>query len=446
MRQRISASIPIGCRSLNGLDEGIMARRRRLSAAAAGRSVPEAIIPEPAFEIFAFDTEVVGGGRCASRRMPTSRFRSSACSRRSRREHARRVPDEPEQPDRRARCRSRRSGRSRARVPPGRSCSWTRPTPSSPAQTFIPELAAFPERRRRPHVLEGVRPGGPAHRRDHRRIRTRSSRFGWRCRSTASTSPRSSPCRRRSRTATTCDDYLRAGRESKALLYAACDRLGLDVLEERRQLRARRRRRRARRARATARRRAASTCAIARPNPAAPAACASPPASSSTRGAASTSSRRSCAPRGNRSPDDRDADRADARARRQGPLRRAHRHPVSRSHAGAVRAPRRVRPEGQGDRRPRRRSASHRRGSRHRARRSGVAGARRPPRHQPRRLLRDADGRNAGRGRDRSRRPAAHGRRSEGEASRASAICRPSWCTISSKGSRSARAPTCTSR
>ena len=30
------------------------------------------------------------------------------------------------------------------------------------------------------------------------------------------------------------------------------------------------------------------------------------------------------------------------------------------------------------------------------------------------------------------------------EASRASAICRPSSCTISSRGSRSARAPTCT--
>ena len=45
-------------------------------------------------------------------------------------------------------------------------------------------------------------------------------------------------------------------------------------------------------------------------------------------------------------------------------------------------------------------------------------GARRPTRHQPRRLLRDADGRNAGRRRHRSRRPAARGRRSEGAASR----------------------------
>ena len=58
-----------------------------------------------------------------------------------------------------------------------------------------------------------------------------------------------------------------------------------------------------------------------------------------------------------------------------------------------------------GDRRPRRRSAPHGRGRRHRARRGGVEGARRSPRHQPRRLLRHADGRNARRRRDRSRRP-----------------------------------------
>ena len=64
------------------------------------------------------------------------------------------------------------------------------------------------------------------------------------------------------------------------------------------------------------------------------------------------------------------------------------------------------------DGRPRRRSASHRRGSRHRARRGGVDGARRRARHQPRRLLRDADGRDAGRRGHRSRRPAARGRRS----------------------------------
>ena len=57
------------------------------------------------------------------------------------------------------------------------------------------------------------------------------------------------------------------------------------------------------------------------------------------------------------------------------------------------------------ERRPRRRPAPHRRGRRHRARRSGVDGARQPARHQPRRLLRHADGRDARRRGDRSRRP-----------------------------------------
>ena len=66
-----------------------------------------------------------------------------------------------------------------------------------------------------------------------------------------------------------------------------------------------------------------------------------------------------------------------------------------------------------GDRRSRRRSAPHRRGRRHRARRGGAQALGDRTRHQPRRLLRHADGRDAGRGGDRSRRPAARRRRSE---------------------------------
>jgi histidinol-phosphate aminotransferase len=46
---------------VNGLDEGIMALATSYLRPTAGGLVPEAIIPEPAFEIFAFDTEVVGG-------------------------------------------------------------------------------------------------------------------------------------------------------------------------------------------------------------------------------------------------------------------------------------------------------------------------------------------------------------------------------------------------
>src|SRR5437763_5059642 len=47
---------------VNGLDEGIMgAAIAYLRGAAAGGVVPEAVVPEPAFEIFRFDTAVAGG-------------------------------------------------------------------------------------------------------------------------------------------------------------------------------------------------------------------------------------------------------------------------------------------------------------------------------------------------------------------------------------------------
>jgi histidinol-phosphate aminotransferase len=46
---------------VNGLDEGIMALSIGYLRPRPGSERPEAIIPEPAFEIFAFDAEVVGG-------------------------------------------------------------------------------------------------------------------------------------------------------------------------------------------------------------------------------------------------------------------------------------------------------------------------------------------------------------------------------------------------
>jgi histidinol-phosphate aminotransferase len=46
---------------LNGLDEGIMAIAVGYLRPTPDGFIPEAIIPEPAFEIFAFDTEIVGG-------------------------------------------------------------------------------------------------------------------------------------------------------------------------------------------------------------------------------------------------------------------------------------------------------------------------------------------------------------------------------------------------
>ena len=46
---------------VNGLDEGLMGIAIAYLRSSAGGFVPEAIIPEPAFEIFRIDTEVVGG-------------------------------------------------------------------------------------------------------------------------------------------------------------------------------------------------------------------------------------------------------------------------------------------------------------------------------------------------------------------------------------------------
>jgi histidinol-phosphate aminotransferase len=46
---------------LNGLDEGIMALAVGYLRPSAEGVIADAVIPEPAFEIFAFDTEVVGG-------------------------------------------------------------------------------------------------------------------------------------------------------------------------------------------------------------------------------------------------------------------------------------------------------------------------------------------------------------------------------------------------
>lgn len=46
---------------VNGLDEGIMAAAIGYLRPRPDGFIPEAIIPEPAFEIFGFDTEVVGG-------------------------------------------------------------------------------------------------------------------------------------------------------------------------------------------------------------------------------------------------------------------------------------------------------------------------------------------------------------------------------------------------
>ena len=165
-----------------------------------------------------------------------------------------------------------------------------------------------------------------------------------RSRSTASTSPPSSPSRRRSPIRDSCDDYLRQVRESKALLYAACERLGL------------------RTGRATR-----TSCSSARAS--APRRCVErrggarhlhsrsldrarlrglrPHRDRHRRAHAAGASRswkRCYAPRADRPTDDGDADRARLGLEGKGRYQRQHRHPVSRPHARALRAARRVRP------------------------------------------------------------------------------------------------------
>ena len=77
---------------------------------------------------------------------------------------------------------------------------------------------------------------------------------------------------------------------------------------------------------------------------------------------------------------------------------------------------------------------------------SRAEGARRPQGHQPRRLLRDADGRDAGRRGRRSRRPPARHGRSEGEGAHGRRPAARAGRTTSSTASPSAPAPTCTPR
>ena len=305
------------------------------------------------------------------------------------------------------------------------------------------DVRGAPEPGRRADVLQGLRPRGASGRRARRRARARSRRCAGSCRPTASTRGPRRRCRSRSRTAPTATGISSRRRRRGRCSTHACARLGL------------------------------------RPGRAPPTSCscasATPPRVVDGAGGARRARPRSVGRPGLRAvhphhgrtrrghaPRDRGARggavrravidrttretsiRAEARHRGARPLRRLDRHPLLRSHAGAGHAARRVRPDAEGGRRPRRRPAPHRRRRRHRARRSRRPGARHAARHQSRGLLRHADGRDAGRRGHRSRRPAARGRRSPAEGARASAISSRSSCRTSSRASRRARGPTST--
>ena len=226
--------------------------------------------------------------------------------------HARRVPDEPEQPDRRARCRSRRFGTIARRVPDGSGGVRRRGVRRILRDDVHPGAAGVSQRDRRPDVLEGLRPRRPAHR---RLVGASEALDPMRCAIPVYSVNIAAVVAVQAALADR--DYLAglpaAGRRVEGAALRRLRSAGAQVLEERRELRAGPRRRSARRA-------SSSGAARARhlpPRPLDRAGLRRLPAhrhraSSSTRAASSTRWRRSCAPRRNRSPNDGDADRADA--------------------------------------------------------------------------------------------------------------------------------------
>ena len=312
--------------------------------------------------------------RRASRRPGRSRFRSTRCWRRSRR--ARGSSSSPA-PATRPACSIRATRvHALARALPARALVFVDEAYADFTDVhFLDELARSAERRRRPHVRQGLRAR-------RRCASARSSappaviaRLRRRCRPTASTSPR------RWRSAALGDQRApgrvsRAGRAPRRrCVYAVCDRLGLALLAERGELRAGAGRRPAppRSSRRCAR--AASSCATA-----------------STRAGL-----RRLHPHHDRR---RRAHRGSALARAGGgPVRRArdrpqdHRDPDHSSSSGSRAAAATTMRTGirfldhmlelfarhgafdltlTATRRPRRRPAPHRRGRRHRARRGGA--------------------------------------------------------------------------
>ena len=437
----------------NGLDEGIMALGDR---AICGASRRRAACPRRSFRSrrsrsSAFDTDGRSAdGSCSVMPHADFAFPLDEVLAAITPQHARRLPDQPEQPDRRARCRSTAIRTIARRVPPEAVvfvdeayAEFAGATLHSASCAAFPNVVvgrtfskAFGLAGLRigvlvgaPATLDPIRLRGAGLQRQHRRGRRASQAALGDLRSPRTATCGRSPSRRR------CSTPPAIGS-------------GSTYWKSERQLRAGPRRRPRRRAR----RRALRARGIYLRDRSTEPGCAG-----CIRIATGIVEHTRAVHRGdgggpvrrarNRSADDRNADRADDRrstaraATRCGPA-----SAFSITCWSCSRGTARFDLTIDGDRRPRRRSAPHRRGSRHRARRGGVEGARRPARHQPRRLLRHADGRDAGGRGDRSRRPAARRRRSEGEGAAASAICRPSWSTTSSKASRSARAPTSTSR
>ena len=186
--------------------------------------------PQPAFEMYRV-RHARSSAAALVQVMPQAGLRVPA-RRRARGDHAahrRGLPDEPEQPDRRAACRSTRFARI-ARALPAEALRVRR----RGLRRLRRRHASSPSCARCPNVIVGrtfakaYGLAGAAHRRARRRTGRRSTpvRAG-RCRPTASTSPRPSALQAALGDRAHLDALSRAGRASRsALLYAACDGSG----------------------------------------------------------------------------------------------------------------------------------------------------------------------------------------------------------------------------
>ena len=210
---------------VNGLDEGIMATAVAYLRPEAGGPVPEAVIPDPAFEIFAFDTEIVGGKPVHVAPRPDFSFARDAVLA-AITPNTRVVfltnPNNPtgaviESDDVRAVARA---------LPPGAIVFLDEAYAEFSGRTFIPELAALPNvvvgrTFSKAFGLAGIRVGAmtgdPA---TLEPIRLAIPVYSVNIAAVAAV-------RAALEDLDYLREYLRQVEESKALLYAACDRLGL---------------------------------------------------------------------------------------------------------------------------------------------------------------------------------------------------------------------------
>ena len=212
-----------------------------------GGPIPEALVPEPAFEIFRVDTDVVGGRLVQV--MPRPDF-SFARRRGAGGDHAantRGVPDEPQQSHGRFDA-PRRDSADRAARAPGSRGVRRRGIRRIRRRDVHSGVARVSECDRRADVFEGLRPRRPAHRLPRRRARGAQSR--------ARGDPGLQREHRRggggpggARRSRLCGELPAADERIEGAAVRRLRAIGTEILEERRELRSRLRRRSADRAR-----------------------------------------------------------------------------------------------------------------------------------------------------------------------------------------------------